>query len=109
MKECTHCWNPINWCESFDKHGHGDGDDCVHTQQVASSLRAAGFEVDVHDDTLHNPVITEIRKAGAAGLAVIYNDSTPGGNILADINPRNALPAEIVALLDQTFGRGEVY
>lgn len=103
---CTHCWNPINWCESFDMYGHGDGDDCIHTSDIQRALSAAGYAVDILDGTMHNPIVLRITQVGAAP-GVVYSDTVPEGNNPGYSNPRTALPADIVALLDRTFGVGE--
>lgn len=106
---CTACWNPINWCESFNKFGHADGEDCVHTNIVAGELRKAGYYVKVHEDS-HNPIIVEIGEEGEVGeLAQFYADDMPANNQPGYTNPRDTLPSEVVALLDRIFGTGEFF
>jgi hypothetical protein len=110
MNHCPHCWNPINWCESFNKYGHDDGDDCVHTQEVAKALRKAGYFVKVDNETLHNPIVVEIGEEGEPGeLRQFFADNIPPGTIAGQSNPREVLPADVIAMLDRTFGNGEFF
>lgn len=108
MKTCSHCWNPINWTESFNKFGHDDGDDCVHTTEVAQALRTAGYYVKVDDETIHNPIILEIGEEGEPGeLAQFYAQDIPVGNVPGYTDPHTVLPDEVVALLNRVFGVAE--
>lgn len=110
METCSACWNPINWCESFNKFGHDDGDDCVHTPQVAAALRKAGYYVKEDDGTWHNAIIIEIGEEGESGeLAQFYAEGLPAGTVTGYTNPRTVLPAEVVAMLDRIFGTGEFF
>ena len=110
MNHCPHCWNPINWCESFNKYGHGDGDDCVHTMEVAKALRQAGYFVKVDNDTLHNPIVIEIGEEGEPGeVRQFFADNIPAGTIAGHTNPREVLPENVVAMLDRIFGQGEFF
>lgn len=107
---CSACWNPINWCESFNKFGHADGEDCIHTPTVAKALRDAGYYVRLHDVGSPNPVIIELGEEGEPGeLAQFYADDMPAGNQPGYTNPRATLPPEVVALLDRLFGTGEFF
>lgn len=87
-----HEWS---WEEAFDKFGFGDGDGLVMTEVVADALRAAGCEVKVQPWGIHNVVITAISRNGTAlvpeSVNVGYDD------------PRDYLPTELVALLDEAF------
>jgi hypothetical protein len=112
MDHCPHCWNPINWCESFAKYGHDDGDDCVHTLEVARALRRAGYYVKVQtaDDTLHNPIVLEVGEEGEPGeLKQFFADDIPAGTVAGMSNPREVLPPDVVAMLDRIFGQGEFH
>lgn len=110
IQHCSHCWSGINWCESFNVHGHDDGDDCVHTQHVAKALREAGYYVKVQGSTLHNPVIEEIGEEGEPGeLSQFFAEGMPSGTKVGYSNPREVLPAEVVAMLDRIFGFGEFF
>jgi hypothetical protein len=106
---CGSCWNPVNWCESFDKFGHGDGDDCVHTNIVAAEIEKAGYSVEVFQSQLHNPIVVTIAKPPKADNALVYWDNVPEGNNPGYSNPRDNLPAELVATLDEVFGKGEFF
>lgn len=108
MNKCARCWSPINWCESFSKYGHSDGDDCVHSQDVAAALREAGYYVKADYETLHNPVILEIGEQGEPGeLLQFFALDIPAGNVPGKSNPREVLPEHVVAMLDRIFGPGE--
>jgi len=107
MQVCPLCWSRINWCESFSTHGHADGDDCVHTNQVAAVLRKAGYWVIIEEGGLHNSIISEIGQEEIPGeLNQFYFDNKPPGNIVGSTDPRTVLPAEVNALLDRVFGSG---
>lgn len=106
---CPSCWNPVNWCESFNKFGHGDGDDCVHTGQVARVLREAGYFVEVFEG-MHNPHIVTVAQEGEPGeLVQFYADDMPKDNNPGYTDPREILPQEVVALLDRVFGAGQFF
>lgn len=95
---CARCWGPVNWTEAFSKFGHGDGDDCVHTTQVASAIRRAGYQVDVLDGGLHNPRIERIADA-ATGVEV-----WPGRAVAGHDDPTGWLPPALKAALERRFG-----
>jgi hypothetical protein len=108
MKNCPNCQNTINWCGSFNKNGHDDGDSCIHTAQVAKALRDAGYYVQLEKDIFPNVVIREIGDVGEPGeLVQFYADDIPAGTAVGKTNPRDALLPEVVALLDRVFGTGE--
>lgn len=103
-KVCGSCWNPINWCESFNKFGHGDGEDCIHTTQVAAEIEQHGYEVEVLQDTIHNPRIVRIvRKAADGNLEFVYGDDLPEGTRPGYSNPRETLPPRLVETLDEVW------
>jgi hypothetical protein len=107
---CGACWDPINWCESFYKFGHGEGDECVHTGSVAHVLRAAGYHAETFDETMHNTVISQVGYRMSDGtINVVYTDDLPAGNQVGYSDPREMLPADIVKFLDDSFGRGEFF
>lgn len=107
---CGHCWTQVNWCESFDKFGHGDGDDCVHTAQVVHALREAGYHAMLNDGGTHNTVIDEIGYRMSDGsVQVVFSDDVPMGARVGYSNPREVLPADIVSFLDNSFGKGEFF
>lgn len=107
---CSQCCDPVNWCESFNKFGHGDGDDCVHTTIVANMLKRAGYYVKHTDSSMHNPLITEIGSENIPGeLAQFYAQGIPAGTRVGYSDPREALPVPVVALLDRFFGEGEFF
>jgi hypothetical protein len=107
---CHKCWSPINWKESLNKYGHGDGDDCVHTPQVAAQIRKLGYEPTMHDDSLHNAILVKIERASTG--EVVWEDgmSVADTTVLAgETDPSQILPAELVEALDKHFGRGEFF
>ncbi|KWU26310.1 hypothetical protein [Burkholderia cenocepacia] len=107
---CHKCWNPINWKESFNKYGHGDGDDCVHTPQVAAHIRKLGFEPTMHDVALHNPVLVRIERVSSGD--VVWGDGliVAGEPLLVgEVDPSDVLPRELLDALDKHFGRGEFF
>jgi len=108
---CGDCWSQVNWCESFDKFGHGDGDDCVHTTLVVRALREAGYQVQMtSDEGVHNIVIDQIGYRMADGsVQVVFADGIPADVKVGYANPREVLPAEIVKFLDNSFGIGEFF
>lgn len=107
---CSACWSPVNWCESFDKFGHDQGDDCVHTEKVAQALRVAGYYVETTDENMHNTVILKVGEPMSDGTVKdVFAHDLPAGNRIGYTAPREMLPAEIVRFLDDTFGKGEFF
>lgn len=108
MQTCPACWSPINWCESFAKFGHDDGEDCVHTFNVGNFIEKVGYHVEVLSVSTHNPIVLVLSKLDDEHkLVVTYGDNIPEGNQLGYSNPRENLPPALVTLLDQEFGTGE--
>ena len=97
---CPHCNQACHWTweDAFDKFGFDDGDGLVMTEVVADALRAAGYEVKVQPWGIHNVVITVISRNGT----VLVPESV---NVGYD-DPRDYLPTELVALLDEAFPEG---
>lgn len=107
---CGSCWNQVNWCESFDKFGHGDGDDCIHTAQVVRALRDAGYHARLYEGGMHNTLIDEIGYRMSDGsVQVVFADDVPVGARIGYSNPREVLPADIVEFLDKSFGIGAFF
>jgi hypothetical protein len=52
------------WEEAFDKFGFGDGDGPNETWQVEDVLNGAGYKTKIIRWTLHNTLITSIRRDG---------------------------------------------
>ena len=92
---CHHCRadHAWSWEEAFDKFGFEDGDGPVHTHLVAQILEATGLEVSCTVWGMHNTVIHSIQRSGEE---LIPADIRHGYD-----DPRDYLPADIVALLDQ--------
>ena len=90
----------INWSweEAFDKFGFSYGDGLVMTYEVESFLVELGYVVATAQYGLHNHIIDEIKTAEGV---VIFGDSL--GHEPGYEDPREALPAELVAKLDQQF------
>lgn len=110
VEVCPSCWSAVNWCESFAKFGHDQGDDCVHTEQVARALRTAGCQVETKELALHNTLIVNINRPLSDGtMETVFGDDIPVGNDTGYSDPREILPPDLVKLLDDTFGKGEFF
>ena len=92
-----HHWS---WVEAFDKFGFGDGDGLVMTDAVVRVLRDAGYTISADPWGFHNVVITSIE---LNGVERIPEDAKVGYD-----DPRDYLPASIIALLDATLAEAEV-
>lgn len=93
----THQWS---WEEAFDKFGFGDGDDLVMTETVAEVLRRQGYKVETNLAGLHNAIIIDISRDGAS---LIPDDVARGYD-----DPRQYLPEDIIAILDDEFRDGSL-
>lgn len=96
---CENCGGTFNWSwpEAFDKFGFRDGDGQIETWQVSEALETiGGCKVNAATWGCHNTIITSIKLGGVEQIpetaSVGYDD------------PREYLPAAIVALLDAEFG-----
>lgn len=106
---CPLCWTQPNWCESFNQFGHDDGDDCVHTGQVAMALQSAGYYVKLAPEGLHNRIIEAVGELDVDGkLQLFYGPEVPNVQ-LGYTDPRGILPAKVVDFLDKKFGVGEFH
>lgn len=92
---CQNCGAPFHWIweEAFDKFGFGDGDGQVETATVVDVLEQAGYVVNHDFWSLHNDVISSIKKDGV--------EQIPENTDIGYDNPRAYLPAAIVTLLDE--------
>lgn len=63
---CDCCGSLIhwNWEEAFSKFGFNDGDGLIFTEEVADTLRDAGYAVETMVWGIHNAVVTKIAKQG---------------------------------------------
>lgn len=97
ISECSTCGGQIQWHweEAFCKFGFMDGDGDVETDNVADTLREAGYDVITQEWGMHNTIITHIRK--------FELEQIPDEVKLGYDNPRAYLPKEIVELLDKEF------
>jgi len=98
IETCDHCHCDVvwSWTEAFDKFGFCDGDGLVMTEEVAYALRDRGYRVETRQWGLHNTVISSIRR-GTVELI-------PHGEIsFGYSDPRDYLPGEIFAILDDTL------
>lgn len=84
-----------SWTEAFDKFGFNDGDGIIMTHKVVGVLRDAGYKADVEPWGIHNVVITELTRDGVSCI--------PDGTRLGYDDPRDYLPSEVIALLDEAF------
>jgi len=92
-----HRWS---WEEAFDKFGFDDGDGLVMTESVAEALRAHGYVATTFHWGFHNVIITAIARDGVSVI--------PEGTIGGYDDPRDYLPDDVVALLDDEFGDGTI-
>ena len=92
---CTGCGalHEWTWTDAFNKFGFEDGDGLVMTPAVVSLLTEAGYQVETSAWGLHNVIITSIFQDGV--------ELIPGDAKIGYDNPRNYLPKEIIALLDE--------
>lgn len=84
-----------SWTEAFDKFGFNDGDGIILTHKVVGVLRAAGYEADAQPWGIHNVVITNLEFDGVSCI--------PESTRLGYDDPRDYLPPEVIALLDEAF------
>jgi hypothetical protein len=97
---CNTCGGELhwNWPEAFDRYGFGYGYGDIETWQVADVLTQAGYEVQVEEFGPANPVILSIKKDGQELIPEDSEDYRFGYE-----HPRDDLPQEVVALLDENF------
>ena len=81
-----------SWEEAFDKFGFEDGDGPVMTDVVEAVLRDVGYSVTAEPWGMHNVVIFSIKDANG-------NEIIPSTVKMGYDEPRNYLPAAIIALL----------
>ena len=95
---CTCCGGDYFWIweDAFNKFGFDDGEGMVMTSVVAHALKGAGYSVERHVWGAHNEVIMSIQKDG---IELIPHDRIQHGYD----DPRDYLPADVVALLDAVF------
>ncbi len=100
IEDCMCCGGRLawNWSEAFDKFGFNDGDGQIETNQVCDVLTEAGYQVETVEWGLHNTIIRSIRKDGCELLPTAGSPYVLGYD-----NPRDYLPADIIALLDATL------
>lgn len=100
ITHCPTCGNTAHWSweEAFDKFGFGDGDGLVMTDHVAAELNRHGYTVTSDPWGCHNVTITSIKTA--TGEEQIPFDRISYGYD----EPRDYLPAPIIAILDAAFG-----
>ena len=87
-----------NWEEAFEKFGFNDGDGLVATSSVIEVLEEPGYTVKAESFSIHNTVITSIIK----GDTQFIPESTKVGYD----DPRDYLPRDITALLDEKLPAG---
>lgn len=105
--ECINCGRITfqwRWEEAFDKFGFSDGDGQNETGQVECVLSDAGYEVKMDAWGLHNDVIVSIKKDGQEQIP--HDDPKIA---FGYTDPREYLPAEIIALLDEHFPEEEPF
>ena len=87
---------PIEWEQTFDKYGFGDGDDTIYTPDVAAYLEERGY-VTEWGGGCHNDYFDSIQDEDGCELVEL-----PGIRAGHD-DPREYLPAALVAALDANF------
>lgn len=94
---CHICGSCVAWAweDAFDKFGFGDGDGVVMTADVIAVLDQAGYDAVSHKWGLHNEVIVSITKDGVEQIPATAQSGYD--------DPRQYLPASIIALLDAKF------
>ena len=92
-----------SWTEAFEKFGFGDGDGQVETYQVVEILVDAGYDVIADDWGLHNTIIVSIKRDGCERIPHDNSSVRFGYD-----DPRDYLPADIVAVLDRALPDTEV-
>lgn len=106
---CPLCWTQPNWCESFNKFGHDEGDDCVHTGQVAMALQEAGYYVKLGPENIHNRIIEEVGEMGGCREMLLFYGAAVRDVQVGYTDPRTILPPKVVNFLDKKFGIGEFF
>lgn len=115
------------WEEAFDKFGFGDGDGPNFTADVASAIQCKfGYVCEVDTWGMHNFMIKSVvdpkaqkcvykrrpwdpkrdapeDKEICGGRAYVKDTNRANGWSIGYDNPRNYLPDEVVAYLDETF------
>lgn len=115
------------WEEAFDKFGFGDGDGPNSTREVAGAIQSKfGYECQLDTWGAHNFMImsvvdpktrkcvykrrpwdpkldTAADKEVVDGHAYVKDTDGTGGWCIGYDDPRDYLPDEIVAYLDETF------
>ena len=101
ITRCKHCGHEHDWrwTEAFEKFGFDDGDGLVMTETVVNVLAAAGYAVSSFMWGMHNTIISSIRRG--------RTELIPKGTKVGYDDPRQYLPTEIIALLDERFDRNE--
>ena len=101
----THCptccqettWS---WTDAFDKFGFNDGDGLIMTEHVAETLTKAGYTVSTQTWSIHNVIITSIKRDG---VELIPEDTNVGYD-----DPLDYLPQDIITLLNAAYPEGDV-
>jgi len=83
------------WEEAFDKFGFNDGEGLIFTEDIASHLEELGFKIKTENWSLHNIVISSIKKDGVEKIPEDVN--------LGYDCPHTYLPRKIINALDKAF------
>lgn len=102
--KCEHCGNSFHWNNAFAKFGYDDGDGKVETPYIAQILEDAGYSVKYSRWSPHNILIYSIQKNGIEYMPL----DNPNFRIGYD-DPRNYLPDDIQAILDEKIPSVEIY
>lgn len=97
-RKCDTCGNSYHWSEAFAKFGYDDGNGRIETPYIAQALINAGYSVKYSRWSPHNTLIYSITKDGKEYMPSEYSDYRIGYD-----NPREYLPADIIAVLEKDF------
>ena len=97
ITHCPTCCQETTWywTDAFDKFGFEDGDGIVMTKHVAETLTKAGYTVATQTWSIHNVIITSIKRDG---IELIPENANLGYD-----GPLDYLPKDIIALLNDAY------
>jgi hypothetical protein len=97
ITHCPSCCQEVrwSWTEAFDKFGFEDGDGLVMTEHVAGTLTIAGYTVETSIWSIHNVIITSIKRDD---IELIPEKANLGYD-----DPLEYLPDDIIAVLNDAY------
>lgn len=91
----------INWADAFNKYGYDEGDGVVHTQRIVEFLESKGYQAEYEPWGHYNTLIVELIDPN--GKLVIRVGE--GKYQLGFDDPHRYLPAKLIEMLDEEFGK----